>query len=353
MPLIDAVPPGWREAALRTASAVRQLDRVIVAAHVNLDGDALGSMSAAGWMLRALGRDFALYSETGLPRTLDFLPLPGPLYTRLGDLPFAPGGALLLDCDEPGRLGASLAPLVGHLPSVNIDHHLGGAGMGTLTSWITPEAAATAELMAYVALALGLELEGALATGVALGLITDTGGFRHGNTDTDVFELCARLARGGCCLADLRDRLDSGWSMGRVRLWSRLLERVRMEAGGRVAFCAVTERDMRECNASREELEGIVDWFRRIETVLAAALLREESPGLCKFSLRSRGMVDVRAAAVALGGGGHRNAAGGTLRLGLEEARRVLLTTLTATLDAMPDAAAEAAQSACAQGGDN
>ena len=90
MPLIDAVPEKWRGDALRVAEAVRGLDHVLIAAHVNLDGDALGSMAAAGWMLKALGRRFTLYSPTGQPATLAFLPLPARLHTSLSHLPFAP-----------------------------------------------------------------------------------------------------------------------------------------------------------------------------------------------------------------------------------------------------------------------
>lgn len=334
MPLIDAVPEKWRGDALRVAGAVRGMDRVLIAAHVNLDGDALGSMAAAGYLLGALGRKFALYSPTGLPDTLAFLPLPGKVHTSLAQLPFTPESALFLDCDEAHRLGAELAPRAGDLPSVNIDHHLGGPGMGSIANWVDPGAAATAELMLCLALALEQPLTGPLADSVALGLITDTGGFCHGNTDAEVFELCALLARGGCRIAHLREQLDSGWRMGRLRLWSRLLGRVRLACDERVAICPVFQEDLQECHASREEMEGMVDWFRRIRGVRVAALLREEGPESCKFSLRSRGGVDVRAMAMALGGGGHRNAAGGSIDLPMAAAEAVLLETVGAALAA-------------------
>ncbi|MDE5879112.1 MAG: bifunctional oligoribonuclease/PAP phosphatase NrnA, partial [Desulfovibrio sp.] len=83
-----------------------------------------------------------------------------------------------------------------------------------------------------------------------------------------------------------------------------------------------------------EEMEGRVDWFRRIKGVRVAALLREEGEECCKFSLRSRGRVDVRAMAQALGGGGHRNAAGGTIDLPMAAAEGVLLDTVGAALAA-------------------
>lgn len=48
-------------------TSLRGLDRVLVAAHVNPDGDALGSMSALGWLLKDMGKEFVLYSPSGVP----------------------------------------------------------------------------------------------------------------------------------------------------------------------------------------------------------------------------------------------------------------------------------------------
>lgn len=117
-----------------------------------------------------------------------------------------------------------------------------------------------------------------------------------------------------------------------MRLWGRLMERARLERNGEVAFCPVLLEDLRQCRALKEDLEGFVEQLRRLGGVRVAALLREDAPQLCKFSLRSYGDTDVRATAAALGGGGHLNAAGGTLRLRSEQAAEVLLAAINAQL---------------------
>lgn len=333
MPQTELIPAFFRDGAQRMAQALRGVDRVLVSGHVNPDGDAVGSLAAAGHILRAMGKEFILYSSTGLPQYLKFFPLPGTVRTSLKHLPFTPRSALLLDCGEPHRLGSELADRLPRLTSVNIDHHLGGNGMGSLANWVEPQAAATAQLMAYVALAAGLPLENELACDVALGIITDTGGFCHGNTSADVFSLCAHLVRNGCDLTGLRERLENTWSMGRMRLWGRLMDRARLERNGEIAFCRVLLEDLRQCRALKEDLEGFVEQLRRLGGARAAALLREDSPELCKFSLRSYGATDVRAAAAALGGGGHLNAAGGTLRMMPDRAEEALLAAVNAQLD--------------------
>lgn len=324
MPLMTDIPESWREPAAHVAAGLRGLDRVLVAAHVNPDGDALGSMSAVGWLLQALGKEFILYSPTGAPDYLSFLPLPRTLLTSLERLPFEPQALVLLDCSEAHRLGDELAgALEGRFAGaekINIDHHLGTTGLGTVCTWIEPTAAATAQLVAYVCLTAGLALEGPLGEALALGLVTDTGGFLHGSTTAHVFRLAALLSDCGCDIHALREKLDNNWSPARMALWARLMQRVELSCDGRVALALARLEDLRQCGAVKEDLEGLVEQFRRLRGVEVSGILREDMPGIHKLSLRSTGDTDVRSVAARLGGGGHRNAAGATLRMDGDEA---------------------------------
>ena len=333
MQRIDLIPQRFRQDAERMALAFSDLDQVIVAAHVNPDGDAAGAVAAACHVLRSMGKEFMAYAQPGLPAYLDFFPMPGVVHTTLAHPPFKPRCAVLLDCGEPERLGRELAACLPELVTVNIDHHLGGNGMGSAANWVEPTAAATAQLMAYVALAAGLPLTGDLATAIALGIITDTGGFCHGNTSADVLYLTAHMVEHGCDLALLREKLENTWSRGRLTLWGQLLQRASLERGGSVCFCPVHLEDLRKCGALKEDLEGFVEQLRRLRGVHVAAVLREDSPNCCKFSLRSYGSIDVRSAAARLGGGGHRNAAGGTLRTEMTAASAQLLAAIAEELD--------------------
>ena len=334
MQRIDLIPQHFRQGAERMAQAFRDLDQVVVAAHVNPDGDAAGAVAAACHVLRSMGKEFMIYAQPGLPAYLDFIPMPGVVHTTLEHPPFKPRCAVLLDCGEPDRLGRELAARLPELMTINIDHHLGGNGMGSAANWVDPTAAATAQLMAYVALAADLPLTGDLATAIALGIITDTGGFCHGNTSAEVLYLTAHMVAHGCNIAQLREHLENSWSRGRLTLWGQLLQRAQLERNGSVCFCPVYLEDLRKCGALKEDLEGFVEQLRRLRGVQVAAVLREDSPACCKFSLRSYGAVDVRAAAARLGGGGHRNAAGGTVRADMDAASAQLLAAIAEELDA-------------------
>lgn len=331
----NIVPPSFKEGARNAANAILNLDNILLAAHVNPDGDALGSLAACGEILLRLGKSFLLYCPTGVPRYLDFLPLPGKIWHSLTEPPSLPQAAIYLDCSEPRRLGSELAARYENWPSVNIDHHISPKGLGSLANFIQPEAAATAQLVAYVALALGLELTGKLANAIGLGLMTDTGAFSHDNTNADVFYLSGLLAENGCEFPWLRENLQKNWSIGKAHLWGAILKELRLEAGGRIAIAEISSKMLRHFHCEAEDLEGLVDLFDRIKSVKTACLIREEGQDSCKFSLRSHGNVNVLKMAVEIGGGGHANAAGGTLKLTLNESARLLGETIRKNLDSM------------------
>jgi len=91
--------------------------------------------------------------------------------------------------------------------------------------------------------------------------------------------------------------------------------------------------DRGECaGAGLEVTEDFIEYPRTLAGVRVAVVFKEVSPAEVKVSLRSRGTLDVRRVAVALGGGGHRNAAGCTLRMDLFRAKAVLQETLARLL---------------------
>ncbi|MBQ9536938.1 MAG: DHH family phosphoesterase [Desulfovibrionaceae bacterium] len=325
----DVIPSAYMEHAKRIASALSKLEHVIICAHVNPDGDAVGALQMGYFLLQALDKDCVIYSSTGIPEFLEFQKFPAPVYTSLAALPFHPESALLVDCGEYHRLGKEAAAFIPNLPSINVDHHE-GSGMGSVASWIEPKAAATTCLLAYIALVQGLPLSGALGRACALGVVTDTGGFAHSNTTCEVFRLCAHLAEAGVDFASLRDQLEHCLSMERLLLWGDLTRKIKLLAQGRLAFCAVSQEDLAARSATRDDLEGFVEYLRKLKGVQISALVREDETNVCKFSLRSCREIDVCTLAQQLHGGGHRNASGGTLHTNLDQAQQKLESILVA-----------------------
>lgn len=309
---------------------LRRYDRILVAAHANPDGDAVGSCAALGWALRNMDKNVLLYNGTGFPEYLSWLRLPGPVLTRADQLPCPPDLIVGLDCGDAARLGEDIQPLLATTPSVNIDHHPGNPGYGSLFNWVEPAMSATGEMVGLLVEALGAPLHGALGEAVYVALMSDTGSFSYGNTTPESLRLAARLMENGLDVPGVRARLDNTWTEPRLRLWGRLMGEARLLDEGRLAVALVDRALLEEVGASREDVEGFVEQLRRVRGVRVALVLREAEPGpdgkaTSKASLRSSGADDVRAVAVQFGGGGHKNAAGATLPLGPETAFAVML----------------------------
>jgi phosphoesterase RecJ-like protein len=80
--------------------------------------------------------------------------------------------------------------------------------------------------------------------------------------------------------------------------------------------------------ASEEDADGFVNFPLAVGEVEAVALFKECSPGVYRTSLRSKGDVNVAKVAEQFGGGGHRNAAGCTLKGDLGEVEKQVVPLL-------------------------
>lgn len=299
------------------ADILRREDGFLVASHTNPDGDALGSTAAMGHLLAALGKRFALYNQSGVPEVYDWLPLPGPVHTRVP----ADGLAwtVVMDCGAVHRVGDELAPLLAPERTINIDHHLGNPGFGAV-NWVDTTMSSVGEMAARLAHDLGVPLAGPLGEAVYLAMVTDTGSFTFGNTQPRVLSLAAEIISLGLDVEAFNHKLLNNWSRGRLALWSLVLGRAHFTHGGKVGIIRISRADLDAVGATTLDTDNLVNTVRRVRGVQVAVSLREDAPRRIKFSLRSTGETNVQAMAATLGGGGHKNAAGGTVEADMDGA---------------------------------
>jgi len=303
------------------ADALRQHDRFLVVTHENPDGDALGSLLAATLALRQLGKDAVMYlaGRTPLPREYVFMPLEGLLREPPADA--AQRVLLAVDCakedwiaDEAAR---SRAPLV-----INIDHHHDNTRFGDL-NLIVADASSTGEVLRDVFAELGLELTPELAEPLYIALVTDTGRFQYANTTPKALRLAAELVEAGADIHAVFQEVYESVEFAKLKLLARALDRAEVLEGGRIVVSYLVRTDFAEVGASEPYSEGIIDSLRAVEGAELAVLVREqlnEGAQAHKGSLRSSiDELDVSVIARRFGGGGHRQAAGFSTDLPLEE----------------------------------
>jgi len=307
------------------AEVIRKSDDFLVAAHVGPDGDAIGSSVALGHILAALGKRFSLFNPSGLPNQFDWLHLPGPMHATLSGA--EANWISVLDCGTASRVGPELYKILASRPVINIDHHLGNPNFGQI-NWVDDSYAAVAAMIADLADELSVPLTGPLAEAIHLGIATDTGFFTFGNTDPRIMELGARLIRLGLQPGEVNAKIRNQWTVHRFRLWGKSFASTELHFGGKLALAIVTREMMERTGTTSVDTEEIVNFLRRLRGTRAAALLREEPDGTFKFSLRSTGADNVQSVAAFFGGGGHKNASGGTIAEDLDSAKKRLVEAL-------------------------
>lgn len=296
---------------------LRSAREAVLAGHVSPDGDALGSALAVGLALRSLGvRASVSFGDDPfvVPRALAGLPGQD-LLVPPRQVPEAPDVLVVFDTGSADRLGL-LRPLLGRAGAVVVvDHHASNTGFGT-HHLVDSAAAATAVLAEELIRRLDAKLTPDIAATLYAGLVTDTGSFRFSSTTPDTHHLAARLLSTGI-RHDLiaRQLLDTA-SFGYLKVLAAALEAATLEpdaAGGLgMVWSVVTSADRDRQHVSMDEIEGVIDVLRRTEQAEVAVVLKERADGAFAVSTRSRGLVDMSRVCAALGGGGHRYAAGFT-----------------------------------------
>ena len=248
------------------------------------------------------------------------------------ELPFAPRTGFAVDVSEPHRLGDGRALFEACAHRAVLDHHATNPGFGEVCV-VDGDAAACGELAVALTRALGVEMDQEMGQWLFIALATDSGRFGYSSTRAETLEAAADCLRAGADVDGITQQLYRTRSEGRTRLLGLVLAGLEMNADRTMCWARLTDDMLSRAHALREDNEGIVNYLLEIRGVQFACLAEERGSGQTKFSLRSKGRVDVAAdVAVPLGGGGHACAAGVTLNLPMEEALNTVLKTAEAAL---------------------
>jgi bifunctional oligoribonuclease and PAP phosphatase NrnA len=288
---------------------------ILVAAHTHPDGDAIGSLIAMGLSLEALKKKITLYCESPIPAVYRFLPAVHRVVNKIGGLNY--DTAVILDCGDLSRVGKAFSA-VEQIPSiVNIDHHITNTGFGHF-QLIDTSACATAEIVYRLIKQMGLPFDIPVATSIYTGILADTGSFRFSNTNKAAFAICQEMVEIGVDPHNIAQYVYGTYSLSRIKLLNLALDSIELSKNGKLSIMTLTKEMFDETHTLPEDVDGLINYAKRIEDVKVAALIQEQPNGKKKqrtpnrfhVSLRSDGAVDVAAIASIFGGGGHSSAAG-------------------------------------------
>ena len=316
---------------------VAECESFVLTSHTRADCDAIGSELGLLFVLESLGKKVRIVNADAPPDHIRFIDEDDRVEVFgenvTAEEVHSADAHLVLDTSAWGQLGA-MADVLRDSPAKRmvIDHHQSGDNLGAVVLK-DDTAEATGRLIVEAMEALGVELTAKSARPLFAAIATDTGWFRFPSVSAATYLTVAKLVDAGVVPARVFQQLYDRNTAGRVRLHGRVMESLRLELGGRVAFGQATDEDFLKTGAAQADTEDVVNRLLSVEGVVVAALFASMEPGLIKVSLRSRGEADVRPVAEHFGGGGHAKAAGVRYRGTIDEARKAVLARIADQLD--------------------
>jgi phosphoesterase RecJ-like protein len=293
----------------QVAEAIRQRQRFVVTSHSRPDGDAIGSSLAMAYALRRLGKDVRVLSRDAPPPPLMVFPgVPEiEIVSEIGD----PADAVIVmecgDIKRPGIDGLERGFLI------NIDHHPGNVLFGAL-NWMDLSAAACGEMVFDLVGELAVPLTYEIALHVYIAILTDTGQFHYSNITPKTFDICRQCMEAGVDPPAVARAIFDNNNLGRLKLFGAVLNRMHLDATGRIATLYVDTQLTQDCGGTYEDTEGLINLPLTVKEILAVVFFKEIGPDDWRVSLRSKGDININAIAKEFGGGGHKNASGCSAR---------------------------------------
>jgi len=309
--------------------AIKRHKRFLITAHVNLEGDSLGSELAAKELIEGLGKEAVIVDSDAVPDHYKFLPKADQV-TDTVPKGFTFDAVLVVDCPNLKRTGSVAAIIkAAKVPVINIDHHVSNEKFGDV-NWVEPDASSAGEMIFRLYKAMGRKMTKEVALSLYVAILTDTGSFNYDNTTAVTHEITGELLAYGLAPALVSERVYEQRSIKDVRLLSLVLGTLAVNKDGDIASLELTRDMVEKTGADITKAEGFINYARSLDKVKVAVLFKEEmeNKGEIKVSFRSKGSADVNAIAAVFGGGGHVKASGCVVKGTLAEMKKKVLAKI-------------------------
>jgi len=307
---------------------IKKANRILLPLHISPDGDCVGSVLAMDLFLRSLGKKTKNISYSKIPK--NYLFLPGMAEVEIVD--FAKINLsdfdLLVFLDIAQETMITKKQLPRKFPwsskSIIIDHHFTNTKFAGI-NLIDKKTSSCAELLYDLFKFWKIEIDKQTANLLFLGIFSDTGCFQYPLTSAKTFKIASVLMEKGADLNQIVLLLFRSYGIKTLKYWSKVLENMRIDESGKFVWSKVSQEELKRLDIQPEDIEGAASLFCPVIKGTEFGIILDECGGFIKGSLRSRQGFDVAQIAGKLGGGGHNQAAGFTLKMPFGEAEEKVL----------------------------
>lgn len=277
---------------------------VAVLFHIRPDGDAIGSALALYFGLNKIGIKADIFCADDIPSKFNFIPNITCIKRNLqGEY----SALVALDCGEINRLGEFAEVYLKHKNTYNIDHHLSNDKYGEVN--YVKSSPSNCENVYKILKELNAFIDEEIANLLYMGIMTDTGGFRHKGISGETYKIAGELVDLGADPTTNYYNCFSKQTKNRAKLYGLVMKKIRYFLDGKLAIASILESDIEESKAHPSETEGFIDFIMGIDGVEVGVCLLETAKNKFKISFRGKD-TDVNLIAGYFGGGGHKFASG-------------------------------------------
>lgn len=311
-------------------SVLDKYNDVILCGHTNPDGDAIGANLALATSLSLKGKNVRVLLEDYNGK-YDAIPNKHFVVNK-DDIDLENVKLFVtLDCGDIERIEGFEHIFEKAETTINIDHHKSNPYFGQY-NYVFDEASSTSELI-YDIIEDYYPMNKEVATALYAGLIFDTGGFRHTSTSPSTMRIAGELMKQDIPFNEIYIKFFDSKKISEVRIMGKGIDNTKLVHNEQVAYTTLTNQEIAECGGTHEELDGIINYIKGIDTVKVACFFYEKpKKGVVKVSFRSDDGYDVSEFAQKFGGGGHVKAAGCSLNMDIKEAVEYILEEIKVML---------------------
>lgn len=304
---------------------IKSSKNILIISHVNPDGDTLGSMCGLYCaILDNFKKKCDMVAISKIPDVYSYLPHLSEV-KNVDDLDKSREYDLVINVDVAALDRACDAKILFEKAkfTVNIDHHKTNIAYGNL-NFINPDASSTGEVLfgCFENMSWKVNLDCAICLYTAI--LTDTGSFRFDNTKPSTFEAASKLVEIGVQPSDIYKKVYESDSKTLVMFQAHCISKAKFLEDDKIAYTLVYKKDMEKFSAGDDCMEGLTEKLRAIVTTRIAFVAKEMKSGGTKISMRSK-FADVAEICSVFGGGGHKFAAGCTIKAPVEDAAKKVL----------------------------
>lgn len=290
---------------------INKSNKILANCHRGPDADSVGSALALSRVLEGMGKEVTLICPSEIPEDLGFLGTERINQVDFTKFDFTGYDIFIVpDSSTYGMVSGAKEIKKPDIPIIVIDHHISNEGFGSL-NLIDSEMTSTGELLYKIFSDWQIKVDGKTAQCLLTGIIGDTGSFQYQNVGAETLKNAAELIELGADKDEIIRNVYRNINFRDLKLWGKFIENMEFDEEYNFVWAAIPLELYKEYGEPYSAKEDVANlFFPIVKGANFGMVMVEMEDRLLSISLRSKSDFDVSEIAKAIGGGGHKAAAG-------------------------------------------